>query len=85
MQIKIFDNKIELLNNNLSEILDIGINHIDEHGIQVVDHVVDLIITKIPHDKVVQVFGMGIPAKMISRKLEDRLKKEVQFVETPYL
>ena len=82
--------KISVNENNIKYILDSGDEHrinlgyadIHNHGFQVVDHITDKLHREIADKEVgegesVIVYGDNIEAKMIARKLEDKIKREV--------
>ncbi len=62
------------------EEIDMGSDFIREHGFQVVDEIVDRLVNKIDKSQVV-VEGKTLESKMIARKLEDRIKREVGYLE----
>ena len=59
------------------KLIDLGYEEIHNHGFQAVDHIIDMLIPQIKDDEKVEVFGENIESKMIARKLEDKIRREV--------
>lgn len=80
MKIIIKEQNIQCLSDNNQNVLDlkIGIKEISHTGTTLVDHIVLDILNHIKKDETVFVFSDGsLEAKMIGRKIEDKIKKEV--------
>jgi hypothetical protein len=78
MKINVNQNNIKyILNDNATKSIDLGYEDIHNHGFQVVDHILDILIPEINDKDVVTVYGENIESKMIARKIEDKIKREV--------
>ena len=83
MKISVNENNIKYIIDDMSEHrINLGFNDIHNHGFQVVDHIIDklhkeMLDKKVGESEEVTVYGDNIEAKMIARKLEDKLKREV--------
>ena len=78
MTIKVEKNSTHiLLKDKTEKVLVLGYEEIRLHGFQVVDHIVEDAIIKL--EKLEEVFMSGdtLEAKMIARKIEDKIKREV--------
>ncbi len=62
------------------EEIGMGAEFIRTHGFPVVDEIVDMLTLKIKGNQVV-VEGKTLESKMIARKLEDKIKREVGYLE----
>jgi activator of 2-hydroxyglutaryl-CoA dehydratase len=77
--------KININQNNIKYILDngeereirMGYEDIHNHSFQVVDHIIDKLYHQVNKTEIIIVYGDNIESKMIVRKLEDKLKREV--------
>ncbi len=78
MTIKVEKNSTHiLLKDKTEKVLVLGYEEIRLHGFQVVDHIVEDVITKLEKLEEVFVSGDTLEAKMIARKIEDKIKREV--------
>ncbi len=83
MKISVNENNIKyILSNGDEHRINLGFSDIHNHGFQVVDHIVDKLHREIADKETgegedVIVYGDNIEAKMIARKLEDKIKREV--------
>ncbi len=87
MKININQNNIKYIIKNKDGVeeereINLGFEDIHEHGFQVVDHITDNIYKDMRDGEVresesVTVYGDNIEAKMVARKLEDKIKREV--------
>lgn len=79
MKINVNQNNIRyILENKEEKIIEVGYEEIHNHGFQVVDHIVDILLPNIKNDEEVELFGDNIESHMIARKLEDKIKREVK-------
>lgn len=87
MKININQNNIKYIIKNKDGVeeereINLGFEDIHEHGFQVVDHIIDklhkeMLDRKVGEGESVIVYGDNIESKMIARKLEDKIKREV--------
>lgn len=87
MKININQNNIKYIIKNKDGVeeereINLGFQDIHEHGFQVVDHIISKIHKEMRDREVresesVTVYGDNIESKMIARKLEDKIKREV--------
>lgn len=59
------------------EVLVLGYEDIRKYGFQVVDHMTENIVPKIKTSEEVFLEGDSLEAKMIARKIEDKIKRDV--------
>lgn len=79
MKINVNQNDIKyILDNKDEKKIEVGYEEIHNHGFQVVDHIVDILLPQIKVSEDVEVFGENIESNMIARKLEDKIKREVK-------
>lgn len=82
MKINVNQNNIKYIFKNKDGVeeersVNLGFEDIHEHGFQVVDHIIDKIYKEVEDNEIVTVYGDNIESKMIARKLEDKIKREV--------
>lgn len=80
MKIKVTNDKIFAVNRAGKEVnFNYGSSHIDEIGFQAVDNLIDAVTKDIDTDEEVFVESEenSVAAKMISRKIEDKIKRSV--------
>lgn len=83
MKISVNENNIKyIISNGDEHRINLGFSDIHNHGFQVVDHIIDklhkeMVDRKVKEGEEVMVYGDNIEAKMIARKLEDKIKREV--------
>lgn len=83
MKIKVTDNQIFVTSKSEGEkIFNYGSVHIDEVGFQAVDNLVDAVIKNVgvDEDVFIEARESDIAAKMIARKIEDKIKRSVTLV-----
>lgn len=81
MRITIHKNNTTITTNNKKEyIFNLGEKEIQNHGFQVIDHLVENIIPELEKGEEVFVVGETLESKMLSRKIEDKIKREVILV-----
>ncbi len=79
MKINVNQNDIKyILENKEEKIIEVGYEEIHNHGFQVVDHIIDILLPQIKNSEDIEVFGENIESNMIARKLEDKIKREVK-------
>lgn len=88
MKIFVYNNKIICKQKTEQDIekdilnLDIGSDDIAHIGTTLVDHIVLDILNNIKHNEEITLYSNGeIEAKMIARKLEDKIKKEINIFQ----
>lgn len=91
MKITLSDNKIlaakkdDKTGKETEYVFNLGGKDIEEHGFQVVDHLVENIIVNLSPKEEVFVENVSnssvLPARMLARKLEDKIKREVIIME----
>ncbi len=78
VEIKILKNTIELYkNDSLYKSINLGTEDISKFGFQVVDHIVEELVLDIEGETQIKISDENIEARMITRKLEDKLKIEI--------
>ncbi len=78
MTIEVKQNKTTILLKDKTEnVLVLGYDDIRKYGFQVVDHILDQVIPNIKKDEEVFVSGDTLEAKMVARKIEDKIKRDV--------
>ena len=83
MKIKIEDTQVEVVaRDGYKNTFNYGSLHIDEAGFQAVDNIVEATSKHIASDEEVFVESVqnNVAAKMIGRKIEDKIKREVSFI-----
>jgi hypothetical protein len=73
------DKIVVILEDGKEEVVNMGADFIREHGFAVVDEIVDNINLNIKNSDVI-VRGKFLEAKMVARKLEDRMQREVRYL-----
>jgi hypothetical protein len=83
MKIKVTDSQIFAVNRAGKEsVFNYGSTQIDEVGFQAVDNLIDALVKDIAEDEEVFVESKenDVAAKMISRKMEDKIKRSVTLI-----
>lgn len=83
MKIKVEENEIKVVGRGgYNHIFNYGYLSIDETGFQAVDNVTETLIKHVEADEDVFVESNGdvVAAKMIQRKMEDKIKREVTLI-----
>jgi ribose 5-phosphate isomerase RpiB len=80
MRIIITENKIDIHNRDKKTVtVDYGTEDIARVGFSAVDYAVEQALKIRDNDEGVMVEGTGVEAKMIARKIEDKIRSEVAF------
>ncbi len=80
MKIVVSKNSVNYSNSNINETINLGVIDIQKYSFQVVDHIVEQIVPSIEnYYEEIEVIGGTLEAKMIARKIEDKIKREVNF------
>jgi hypothetical protein len=81
MKVSVKENEVVVDVNGASKSFKLGSNEIQEHGFQVVDHLVDEIIPSINKTEEVWIAPNTLESKMLARKIEDRIKRDVTVID----
>ncbi|MDQ5957463.1 MAG: hypothetical protein QG614_438 [Patescibacteria group bacterium] len=82
MKIKLYKNKTYIVNRDNEEYtFNLGEKDIQEHGFQVVDHLVESILQYLKNKEEIFVEGTGLQSRMIGRKLEDKVKRDIVYID----